>query len=116
MLIKIKNLKLKTIIGVHEWEEKIDREIIINAEIETDKTDAINSDRLSDTIDYDVIITDIKNLVENNRFNLIEKLAGEIMKKIMKNRNIKRCRLEVDKVGVVDCVESFSITIEQNGY
>lgn len=113
MLIRIKNLKLKTIIGVYDWEKKIDREIIINAEIETDHIDSLNSDKLSDTIDYDHIINSIKDLIEKNRFKLIEKMSGEIIKKIMQDQRVKRCKLEIDKVGVVAGVESCSITIEE---
>lgn len=113
MLIKIKNLRLTTIIGVHEWEGKIDREIVINATIETDFVKALSSDDIADTIDYDVIITKIKNLIAENRFKLIEKLAQMVMNKIMEDSRVKRCQLEIDKVGVVESVDSFSITIEQ---
>lgn len=115
MLIKIKNLKLKTIIGIYPWEENFDREIIINAEIETNHTDSLSSDNIEDTIDYDIIISKIKDLLKLNRFKLIEKMAAEIMKKIMEDKRITRCKLEVDKVGVVPEVDSLSITIEENG-
>ena len=113
MLIKIKNLKLKTSLGVYEWEKKDKREIIINAEIETDYTDSLSSDKLCDAIDYDIIIEKIKNLVSKNHFHLIEKISYEIMKKIMEDKRIKRCRLELDKVRVVPDVESFAIVIEE---
>lgn len=114
MLIKIKNLRLKTIIGIHDWEAKIDREIIINATIETDFEESLQSDDITDTINYDTIITKIKNLIAQNRFKLIEKLAQQVMNTIMEDSRIKGCTLEVDKVGVVPDVDSFSITIQQN--
>lgn len=114
MLIKIKNLKLKTFLGVYEWEKSHDREIIINAEIYTDHDESTVSDHLSDTIDYDEIIGKIKNLINEQRFKLIEKMAGEVMKKIMEDSRINKCKLEIDKVGVVDGIDSFSVTIEQD--
>lgn len=113
MLIKIKNLRLKTILGIYAWEEKIDREIIINAEITTDQLNALKSDDITDTIDYDSIIARIKNLISKKRFKLIEKMAAELMNEIMQDHRIKKCKLEIDKVGVVEGVESFSVTIEQ---
>jgi len=113
MIIKIKNLKLKTILGIYAWEKNVDREIIINAEIETDSLRALESDDISDTIDYDSIITKIKNLLADHQFKLIEKMAQEVMKKIMEDLSITRCKLEIDKVGVFDFVDSFSVTIEQ---
>jgi dihydroneopterin aldolase len=116
MLIKVKNLRLKTILGVYAWEDFIDREIIINAEIETNHLDSLASDNIADTIDYDEIISKIKNLLQSQRFKLIEKMAAEIMKKIMEDKRIVRCKLEVDKVGVIAGVDSFSITLEQHGH
>lgn len=113
MLIKIKNLRLKTIIGIHDWEQTIDREMVINAKIETNFDKSLTSDNIEDTINYDVIISKIRNLVENNRFKLIEKLTQKILDTIMEDSRISYCQLEVDKVGVFDFVDSFSITIEQ---
>lgn len=113
MIIKIKNLKLHTIIGVYDWEKNIDREIIINAEITTNLTRSLHSDDISDTVDYDQIISKIKELVANNRFKLIEKMAQTLMDEILTNPHISKCKLEIDKVGVVENVDSFSVTIEQ---
>ena len=75
MIIKIKNLRLKTILGIYEWEENVDREIIINAKIHTNFDRALISDEISDALDYDDIVTKIKNLIANKRFKLVEKMA-----------------------------------------
>jgi FolB domain-containing protein len=116
MLIKIKNLRLKTILGIHPWEENFDREIIINAEIETKHLDSQLSDDISDTIDYDTIVTKIKNLINSKRFKLIEKMAAEIVDVVIEDKRIFRCKVEVDKVGVIEGVDSFSITLERYGH
>lgn len=113
MILKIKNLKLHTIIGVFDWEKNVDREIIINAEITTNLTESLQSDKMSDAVDYDQIIAKIKNLVAQNQFNLVEKLAQTLMDAILEDHRISKCKLEIDKVGVVENVESFSVTIEQ---
>ena len=113
MLIKIKNLKLYTVIGIHAWEESIDREIIINVEITTDHENSLQSDDIADTIDYDSIVSEIKNMIQTTRFKLVEKMAQEIANLIFRNSKVKKCKVEVDKVGVVQGVDSFSVTIEQ---
>ncbi len=113
MIIKIKNLRISTIIGVFEWEKTVDRELIINVEITTNISQPLQSDEISDTIDYDQIIIKLKNLVANNRFNLVEKLAQTLMDAILEDKRISKCKLEIDKVGVVENVDSFSVTIEQ---
>jgi dihydroneopterin aldolase len=113
MIIKIKNLRLQTILGVYEWEKTIDRDIIINAEITSDKLNSLESDNIEDTIDYDILISKIKTLITNNRFKLIEAMAQSMIKLIMEDKRISKCKLEIDKVGVVEGVDSFSVTIEQ---
>ena len=91
MLLKIKNLKLKTIIGIYPWEEKIDREIVINIEIDTDFNQSLKSDDINDTIDYDFISSAVKNSPRKKRRNtqklllaLIRRL-GLSMKSRLKN-------------------------------
>lgn len=111
MILKIKNLRLKTILGIYDWEKNFDREIIINLIIETDFNAALTSDNIEDAIDYDAISQKIKKFVEQNRFNLIEKMAQKMLDEIMQDQRIKNCTLEIDKVGALDFIDSASITL-----
>lgn len=113
MIIKIKNLKLQTIIGIHDFEQHTLRDIAINAEIETDFNAGLRTDSINDTINYDEVIEKITKIVSSKKFNLIEKMAQEIMNSIMSDKKIKRCKVEIDKIGVVKNVDSFSILIEE---
>jgi 7,8-dihydroneopterin aldolase/epimerase/oxygenase len=110
MIIKIKNLRLKTILGIYEWEKTIQREIVVNAEIETDNNLSMRSDDIKDAIDYDEIVTKIKKTVLEKRYKLIEKMVYDIMNLIMEDKRIKNCRLEIDKIGAVEGLDSFSVT------
>ena len=113
MLLKLKNLRLKTVIGIHAWENDIDREIIINIEIKLSAQPVIASNNIEDTIDYDTVTTQIKNLVSENRFGLIETMTKAILDKIMEDERILRCKVEIDKVGAIQSLESASITLEK---
>ncbi len=113
MIIKIKNLRLRTIIGVYKWEESVDRELVINVEITTNLTQSLHSDNIADTVDYDLVITKIKNLVATSRFKLIEKMAQSLMDSILADPRIRKCKLEIDKVGLFTDVDSVSVILEQ---
>ncbi len=113
MIIKIKNFRFTTILGIYNWEQKVDREIIINAAIHTDFDKARFTHNIKDTIDYDEIIKKIKNLLSNNNFKLIEELAQNILELIMQDERVKKVELEIDKLKVVENVDSFSITLTQ---
>lgn len=113
MIIKIKNLRLKTFLGIYDWEKTFDRNIVINARIESYSELSCETDNIKDTIDYDHLTNKIKNFVKNNKFNLIEALARSLINMIMEDIRIKKCKLEIDKIGAVEDVESFSVTLKQ---
>ena len=113
MIIKIKNFKFKTILGIYKSEENVEREIIINAKIETDFDRARFTHNIKDTIDYHELILKIKNLLASRKFKLIEELTQEMIDLIMLDQRVRKCEIEIDKVGIVENVESFSITLKQ---
>jgi D-erythro-7,8-dihydroneopterin triphosphate epimerase len=113
MIIEIKNLKTKTFLGIHDWEKSFLREIIINAEIETNHIQSLFSDEIKDTIDYDSLTKSIKEFIDKNHFNLIEKLTHQIIQLIMKDHRITRCKVRIDKMNVIENVESFAVTLEE---
>ena len=44
MIIKIENLKLRTTVGIYDWEKEIKQDVIINVEMEFDGSKAIETD------------------------------------------------------------------------
>ncbi|MES2677992.1 MAG: dihydroneopterin aldolase [Pseudomonadota bacterium] len=110
MIIKIKNLKIDTILGVYEWENNYPRTLLFNVEIQSNCDQSMISDNIKDTIDYDHVTNQIRDYVVNNRCHLIEKMVGEILDLIMQDQRISKCTLEVDKLKVYDFVDSFSVT------
>jgi FolB domain-containing protein len=110
MIVKIKNLRIDTILGVYKWEENHQRTLLFNVEIESDCKNAFVTDNIEDTIDYDHITNQIRDYVVNNRCRLIEKMVSQILDLIMQDERISKCTLEVDKLKVYDFVDSFSVT------
>jgi len=113
MLIKIKNFRLKTILGIYEWEKNFEREIIINATIETNYDKSCLTYDIKDTIDYDEIIAKIKKFLNSKKFQLIEEMTQQVLDLIMEDNRIDKCTVEIDKVRVIEEVESFSVTLTQ---
>ena len=114
MIIKIKNLRLTTIIGIHEWEKTFDRKIVINLKITTDSNDLLISDDIKNTIDNEEIVKQIRQIVAKSKAELVEKLAEEIISAIMIDVRIKKCQLEVDKLKPLEDITSFSITLNRS--
>lgn len=110
MIIKIENLKLRTIVGIYDWEKEKKQDVIINIEIEFDGIRAIESDSIEDTIDYKTITKEIIDMVESTEFNLIERIAGDAMKIVMKNEKVDRASVRVDKPGALRFTDTVSVT------
>lgn len=110
MIIKIDNLKLRTIVGIYEWEKKTKQDVIINVEMEFDGTKAIKTDDIEDTVDYKAITKKIIAMVEGTQFNLIERIAGEAMKIVMENEKVDKASVRVDKPGALRFTDTVSVT------
>ena len=110
MIIKIENLKLRTIVGIYDWEKEKKQDVIINIEMEFDGTKAIESDSIDDTIDYKTITKEIIEMVEGTEFNLIERIAGEAMMIVMQNDKVQRASVRVDKPGALRFTDTVSVT------
>ena len=112
MIIKIKNLRVKALIGVYDFERTGKRELVLNVEITTNAYKK-GSDNLADTLDYDNAIT--KMLVaeiENTKYQLIEKLADHLLEKLKIVNGVQHVKLEIEKPSCMENVESVSVTVE----
>lgn len=111
MIIKIKNLALRTIIGFKDWEREKKQDVLINLKIETDAEKGLETDIVDDSVDYKTITKKIISEVENTNFNLLEKLADFILDLVMEDNKVKRATIEVDKPYALRFSESVSITL-----
>jgi FolB domain-containing protein len=110
VIIKIENLRLRTIVGVFEWEKKVKQDIVINVEIEFDGREAIEKDDISFTVDYKSMTKRIISEVEDGEFNLIERIAGDVVKIILEDGRVSRATAKVDKPGALRFADSVSVT------
>jgi D-erythro-7,8-dihydroneopterin triphosphate epimerase len=111
MIIRIKNLRLRALIGVNPWERNDKQAVIVNAEVEFDGAAAAESDNLDDTIDYRSFSKKVIDCVENSDFKLIEALAGKCLSIIMEDPKVTRARVEIDKPNAVKSADSTSVEV-----
>jgi FolB domain-containing protein len=110
LIIKIENLRLRTVVGIFDWEKKVKQDIVINIEIEFDGREAIEKDDIEFTVDYKSITKKIISEIEGKEFNLIERIAGDAVRIILENRRALRATVKVDKPGALRFADSVSVT------
>ena len=107
----IKDFEMEILLGVYEQERHNKQKIIINIEYEYDEGDAPKTDKVSDTIDYHVIVEKIRESVANTQYELLEALVEHISNIVMENKRIFQAKIEVDKPDApIDGLRSVSIT------
>lgn len=110
MIVRIKNLRLRVVVGVYEWERKHPQDVVINVEFAFDGAKAMTSDDLDDTVDYKRIKKEILAAVEDTHYALIEKLAGRVLEIVLADPRVQRATVEVDKPGALRFADSVSVT------
>ncbi|MCA9399019.1 MAG: dihydroneopterin aldolase [Candidatus Omnitrophica bacterium] len=111
--IRITNLRLRTVIGANDWERDIEQDVIINIEMDFDASPSIQSDDLTDTIDYKTITKEIIEKVEASEFFLIEKLADMVLRIVMKDKRVKAATVRLDKPHALRFADSVSIELTE---
>jgi FolB domain-containing protein len=112
--IRIKDLRLRAIIGIHDWERKHKQDVVINITMDFDAQKACASDDINDTVDYKTITKQIIKEVEASDFQLLEKLADTILNIVMKNPRVNEAAVRVDKPFALRFADSVSIEINKN--
>lgn len=109
--IHIHALSLRCIVGVHDFEKKSPREVVIHLSLNTPLQRAGQSDSLEHSVDYSVISRGVAEFVEESRFELIEALAEGIASLCLRNKKILAVRVKVEKPGAVPKAHGVSVEI-----
>jgi D-erythro-7,8-dihydroneopterin triphosphate epimerase len=110
-IIRIKNLLLRTCIGFND--EEIDKlqDVVINMTIEVDLKNAIQHDAVDGSYNYKIITKNVIALVQEQKFMMLEKLTQAILDEIMRNKNVRCAKVEVDKPHALRFAESVSVEL-----
>jgi|TARA_B100001113_G_scaffold118880_1_gene97128 dihydroneopterin aldolase len=111
--IYIKDLRVKTTIGIFEWERKVKQEVSIDMEFPFDCKKAAASDSIDDTIDYKTITKGVIKFVEESSYQLQETLAENIASLLKDKYGIKSVKLRVSKPGALRGAKDVGINISR---
>ena len=111
--ILIRDLLVRTVIGVHDWERKARQDVVINIELEVDAWLAGQSDDFRDTVDYRAVTKRVIEFVQSSEFQLVEALAQGISDLCLEDTRIERARIRVEKPGALRFARSVGIEIER---
>lgn len=112
-IIEIKDLLLRTIIGIYDWERQNKQDVLINIRVYADLRAAGVSDNLADSVDYKSIAKQVIAHVEASQRQTVEALAADIAKIALAPPGATRARVRVEKPGAVRFARSVGVEIER---
>ena len=109
--IHIRDLLLRCIIGLYDWEREKKQDVLINITLYADLGTACRTDRIEDTVDYKAIKKRVVEMVESSSYMLVERLAQEIADICLEHPRVQRVKVLVDKTGALRYARSVGIEI-----
>ncbi len=111
--IFLRGLQVETIIGIHAWEQRAPRPLILDLEMGTDIRDAASSDHVRDAIDYAAVTAAVVKFVSETQVGLLETLAERLSRLLFQQFPILSLRLSINKPGAVPDVKAMGVEIER---
>ncbi len=109
--IRVKDLRLRTFIGINEDEIVNKQDVLINLTVLYPALEAVRDNDIEHALNYRTITKAVIQHVEGNRFALLERLTQEILDLVMHNTAVRYAEVEVDKPHALRFAESVSITL-----
>ncbi|MDT8896136.1 dihydroneopterin triphosphate 2'-epimerase [Halomonas sp. I1] len=112
--IRIKNLRLRTYIGIKEDEIRNRQDVVVNAVIRYRADKALAFNHIEQALNYRTITKQVIAHVEDNRFQLLERMTREVLDLIMSFEQVLTAQVEIDKPHALRFADSVSITLSDS--
>lgn len=112
--IRIKNLRLRTYIGIKEEEIQNRQDVVINTVIRYRAARALQFNHIDQALNYRTITKHLIAHVEDNRFLLLEHMTREVLDIIMSYEQVLTAQVEIDKPYALRFADSVSITLSDS--
>jgi dihydroneopterin aldolase len=111
--IVIRDLRVEAQIGIHRRERHVMQTLSIDLEIGLPSDAVFESDKVSDTIDYEQVALRIRALAAEQHYRLVETVADRIASLITLDFGAPWVKVSVAKIGILPNAKFVGVTIER---
>ena len=112
--IYLRDLRTETIIGIYDWERKIRQTVSFDFEFPGDIRRAAKTDRIEDTLNYKSVAKRVLAFVETSEYHLVETLAEEVARLILKEFSVEWVKVTLNKPGALRGSRDVGVEIERS--
>jgi FolB domain-containing protein len=110
----IKDLLVRGIIGIRDWEREKAQDILINVTVFSDTARAGETDDIKDCVDYSVLAKKIQTHAETAARLTVEALANDLVKICLQENGVRKAIVRVEKPGAVRFAKSVGVEVERS--
>jgi FolB domain-containing protein len=111
--ILIKDLRVRAIIGIHDFERVTLQEIVINISLFTDTRHAAKTDDIKECVNYQTVAEQVKAHAETSKRLTVEALAEDIAQICLETPQVQRVIVRVEKTQAIAYTGSVGVEIKR---
>lgn len=109
----IKDLLVRGVIGIRDWEREVQQDILINVTVYTDTTRAADTDNINDCVDYSALAKKVQAHAETAKRLTVEALANDLARLCLETPLVRKVVVRVEKPGAVRFAKSVGVEVER---
>ena len=83
--------------GARPYEKEAGQRLEVDLELHPTDDRAESSDKLADAVDYDMLYRTVREVVEDQSYHLLERLAAHVADTILERFSIRRVKVRISK-------------------
>ncbi|GAB4223451.1 MAG: dihydroneopterin aldolase [Gammaproteobacteria bacterium] len=112
-IVRIEELILPAVIGIHPWEQHIKQNVIINLAFSCDVVNISQHDNIAYTTDYVELTHFIEAFLKKHHFQLVETLASRLADAIIEQFKLTWLELSVSKPKALKLARAVTVHLER---
>ena len=112
-IVYIRELEVRTIIGIFDWEREQRQVVSLDLEMGSDIAAAATTDTIENALDYKAVAKRLIDFIEKSDFFLVETLAERVSDIVVNEFSVPWVKLRLGKPGAVTGSKDVGIIIER---
>jgi dihydroneopterin aldolase len=112
-VIFLRDIRLEAKVGIYRRERVTHQMISVDLDIALPSDAVFSTGKVSDTIDYAVVVERMRALLDERRFGLVEELAQALADLVLGGFHAPWVRVSVAKLGILKDVKLVGVVIER---
>lgn len=113
MRVFIRDLELMMSVGIYPHEKTARQPVLFNLDLAVSELGTEAPKQIDEVVCYDTIVKNIKALVQDTHYDLVETLAEDVAARCLDNKKIVKVRVRVEKTRAIREAAGVGVEIER---